>query len=141
MAHFYQPRDQYHQRLIGDRWNRNKSRTWFNNGGRDLSYGYRGMFPTRCDYILLSNGTTYSYIVSSCTSRHFRFATQCSDVPMTPEKGISTPKCRKRRGYRARKDRNRAATRRDDLMTQSFVKLRMSLVLNVSIKNVRILIF
>ena len=36
--------------------------------------------------------------------------TQCSsDTPMTPEKGFSTPKSRKRKGYRARKDRNRAA--------------------------------
>ena len=35
---------------------------------------------------------------------------QCSsDTPMTPEKGFSTPKSRKRKGYRARKDRNRAA--------------------------------
>ena len=34
---------------------------------------------------------------------------QCSDIPMTPEKSISTPKSRKRKGCRARKDRNRAA--------------------------------
>ena len=35
---------------------------------------------------------------------------QCSsDTPMTPEKSFSTPKSRKRKGYRTRKDRNRAA--------------------------------
>ena len=34
---------------------------------------------------------------------------QCSsDVSMTPEKNFSTPKSRKRKGYRARKERNRA---------------------------------
>ena len=37
---------------------------------------------------------------------------QCSDVPMTPEKSMSTPKYRKRKGYRARKDRNRAAIKK-----------------------------
>ena len=38
---------------------------------------------------------------------------QCSsDTPMTPEKGFSTPKSRKRKGYRARKDRNRAAIKK-----------------------------
>ena len=38
---------------------------------------------------------------------------QCSsDTPMTPEKGFSTPKFRKRKGYRARKDRNRAAIKK-----------------------------
>ena len=38
---------------------------------------------------------------------------QCSsDTPMTPEKGFSTPKSRKREGYRARKDRNRAAIKK-----------------------------
>ena len=31
---------------------------------------------------------------------------------MTPEKGFSTPKSRKRKGYRARKDRNRAAIKK-----------------------------
>ena len=39
--------------------------------------------------------------------------TQCSsDTPMTPEKGFSTPKSRKRKGYRVRKDRNRAAIKK-----------------------------
>ena len=38
---------------------------------------------------------------------------QCSsDPPMTPEKGFSTPKSRKRKGYRARNDRNRAAIKK-----------------------------
>ena len=38
---------------------------------------------------------------------------QCSsDTPMTPEKGFSTPKSRKRKGYRARKDRNRDAIKK-----------------------------
>ena len=38
---------------------------------------------------------------------------QCSsDTPMTPEKGFSTPKSRKRKGYLARKDRNRAAIKK-----------------------------
>ena len=38
---------------------------------------------------------------------------QCSsDTPMTPEKGFSTPKSRKRKGYRTRKDRNRAAMKK-----------------------------
>ena len=38
---------------------------------------------------------------------------QCSsDTPMTPEKGFSTPKSRKRKGYRARKDRNRVAIKK-----------------------------
>ena len=38
---------------------------------------------------------------------------QCSsDTPMTPEKGFSTPKSRKRKGYRARNDRNRAAIKK-----------------------------
>ena len=67
---------------------------------------------------------------------------QCSsDTPMTPEKSFSTPKSRKRKGYRARNDRNQLLSRRDDLMTPSFVRLRMSLALNVSINTVRILIF
>ena len=36
-------------------------------------------------------------------------SSQCSsDVPITPEKGFSTPKSRKRKGYQARKERNRA---------------------------------
>ena len=35
-----------------------------------------------------------------------------SDTPMTPEKGFSTPKSRKRKGYRARNDRNRAAIKK-----------------------------
>ena len=35
-----------------------------------------------------------------------------SDTPMTPEKGFSTPKSRKRKGYRARKDRNRDAIKK-----------------------------
>ena len=39
-------------------------------------------------------------------------SSQCSDVPMTPEKTTSTPKSRKRKGYRARKDRNRAAIKK-----------------------------
>ena len=39
-------------------------------------------------------------------------SSQCSNVPMTPEKSISTPKSRKRKGYRARKDRNRAAIKK-----------------------------
>ena len=38
---------------------------------------------------------------------------QCSsDTPMTPEKSFSTPKSRKRKGYRVRKDRNRAAIKK-----------------------------
>ena len=38
---------------------------------------------------------------------------QCSsDTPMTPEMGFSTPKSRKRKGYRARKDRNRDAIKK-----------------------------
>ena len=38
---------------------------------------------------------------------------QCSsDTPMTPEKSFSTPKSRKRKGYRARKDRNRDAIKK-----------------------------
>ena len=38
---------------------------------------------------------------------------QCSsDTPMTPEKSFSTPKSRKRKGYRARNDRNRAAIKK-----------------------------
>ena len=38
---------------------------------------------------------------------------QCfSDTPMTPEEVFSTPKCRKRKGYRARKDRNRVAIKK-----------------------------
>ena len=39
-------------------------------------------------------------------------SSHCSDVPMTPEKGISTPKSRKRKGYLARKDRSRAAIKK-----------------------------
>ena len=38
---------------------------------------------------------------------------QCSsDTPMTPQKSFSTPKSRKRKGYRARNDRNRAAIKK-----------------------------
>ena len=38
---------------------------------------------------------------------------QCSsDTPMTPDKSFSTPKSRKRKGYRARKDRNRDAIKK-----------------------------
>ena len=39
-------------------------------------------------------------------------SSQCFDFPMTPEKSSSTPKFKKRKGYRARKDRNRAAIKK-----------------------------
>ena len=67
---------------------------------------------------------------------------QCSsDTPMIPEESFSTPKSRKRKGTVLEKKEIELLSRRDDLMTPSFVRLRMSLALNVSIKIVRILIF
>ena len=39
-------------------------------------------------------------------------SSQCFDFPMTPEKSSSTPKFKKSKGYRARKDRNRAAIKK-----------------------------
>ena len=48
---------------------------------------------------------------------------QCSsDTPMTPEKSFSTPKSRKRKGYRARKDRNRDAIKKRRSNDSEFCK-------------------
>ena len=93
---------------------------------------------SQSDVIIFSSQTVQHTPISSqvVPLNDLDLSSQCSDVPITPEKSIP----RKRRGYRARKDRNRAAIKRNDLMTQSFVKLRTSLVLHVSIKIVRILI-
>ena len=57
-------------------------------------------------------------------------SSQCSsDVPMTPEKGFSTPKSRKRKGYRARKERNRANIKKrrvdDDNFRESENEIRL----------------
>ena len=49
-------------------------------------------------------------------------SSQCSDVPITPEKSISTPKSRKRKGYRARKDRNRASIKKRRYDESEFCK-------------------
>ena len=49
---------------------------------------------------------------------------QCSsDTPMTPEKGFSTPKSRKRKGYRTRKIRNRAAMKKGRSDDTEFCKV------------------
>ena len=55
---------------------------------------------------------------------------QCSsDVSMTPEKNFSTPKSRKRKGYRARKERNRANIKKrrvdDDNFRESENEIRL----------------
>ena len=68
-------------------------------------------------------------------------SSQCSDVPMTPEKSISTPKSRKRKGYRARKDRNRAAIKKKRSDDSEFCETENESRLERSIKIVRILIF
>ena len=57
-------------------------------------------------------------------------SSQCSsDIPMTPEKGFSTPKSRKRKGYRARKERNRANIKKrrvdDDNFRESENEIRL----------------
>ena len=57
-------------------------------------------------------------------------SSQCSsDVPMTPEKGFSTPKSRKRKGYQARKERNRANIKKrrvdDDNFRESENEIRL----------------
>ena len=57
-------------------------------------------------------------------------SSQCSsDIPMTPEKGFSTPKSRKRKGYRARKERNRANIKKrrvdDDKFHESENEIRL----------------
>ena len=50
-------------------------------------------------------------------------SSQCSsDVPMTPEKGFSTPKSRKRKGYQARKERNRANIKKRRVDDDNFRK-------------------
>ena len=59
-------------------------------------------------------------------------SSQCSsDAPMTPEKGFSTPKSRKRKGYRARKERNRANIKKrrvdDDNFRESENEIRLEL--------------
>ena len=54
---------------------------------------------------------------------------QCSsDTPMTPEKGFSTPKSRKRKGYRARNDRNRAAIKKRRSDDAEFSKICLFLL-------------
>ena len=57
-------------------------------------------------------------------------SSQCSsDVPMTPENGFSTPKSRKRKGYRNRKERNRANIKKrrvdDDNFRESENEIRL----------------
>ena len=50
-------------------------------------------------------------------------SSQCSsDVPITPEKGFSTPKSRKRKGYQARKERNRANIKKRRVDDDNFRK-------------------
>ena len=49
-------------------------------------------------------------------------SSQCFDFPMTPEKSSSTPKFKKRKGYRARKDRNRAAIKKRRFDDSEFFK-------------------
>ena len=49
-------------------------------------------------------------------------SSQCFDFPMTPEKSSSTPKFKKRKGYRARKDRNPAAIKRRRFDDSEFCK-------------------
>ena len=49
-------------------------------------------------------------------------SSQCFDCPMTPEKSSSTPKFKKRKGYRARKDRNRAAIKKRRFDDSEFCK-------------------
>ena len=69
-------------------------------------------------------------------------SSQCSNqVPMTPEKSLYTPKSGKRKGYQARKNRNRASMRKDELMTRTFAKLRMKVGSIVSMTMMRVLIF
>ena len=48
-------------------------------------------------------------------------SSQCSsDVSMTPEKSFSTPKSRKRKGYQARKDRNRVNIKKRRIDDEDF---------------------
>ena len=50
-------------------------------------------------------------------------SSQCSyDVPMTPEKSLSTPKSGKRKGYQARKNRNRASMKKRRVDDEDFRK-------------------
>ena len=45
-----------------------------------------------------------------------------SDIPMTPDKSFSSPKYRKRKGYRARRDRNRDAIKKRRSVDAEFCK-------------------
>ena len=67
-------------------------------------------------------------------------SSQCSSSCATPSKDtpISTPKSRKRKGYRATKDRKRDAIKKRDRMIQSFVIMKTKLDLRVSKKIERI---
>ena len=50
-------------------------------------------------------------------------SSQCfCDVPMTPEKGLSTPKSGKRKSYQARKNRNRASMKKRRVDDEDFRK-------------------
>ena len=50
-------------------------------------------------------------------------SSQCScDVPMTPEKSVYTPKSGKRKGYQARKNRNRASMKKRRVDDEDFRK-------------------
>ena len=50
-------------------------------------------------------------------------SSQCfRDVPMTPEKGLSTPKSGKRKSYQARKNRNRASMKKRRVDDEDFRK-------------------
>ena len=66
------------------------------------------------DMMILSSQTVqHTPISSQVVPLHvLDLSSQCFDVQMTPEKSMSTPKSRKRKGYRARKDRNRAAIKK-----------------------------
>ena len=50
------------------------------------------MFPTRCVYILLSNGQHTPISSQVVPLDDLDLSSQCSGVPMTPEKSISTLK-------------------------------------------------
>ena len=68
-------------------------------------------------------------------------SSQCFDFPMTPEKSSSTPKFKKRKGYRARKDRNRAAIKKRRFNDSEFSKAENEARLERFMKTVKILIF
>ena len=50
-------------------------------------------------------------------------SSHCSNgVPMTPEKGLSTPKYGKRKSYKARKNRNQASMKKRRIDDEDFLK-------------------